>query len=218
MRLIFLGPPGVGKGTQAAYFSRRYNLPHIATGDLLRTALSKKSALGLKAKAYMESGRLVPDQIIIELMGNRLKEPDARPGYILDGFPRTMAQGRALSEVLDQNGSAIDRVLYFSLDDEFLMERIVGRRSCPACHAIYHVVFRKPEQDGFCRCGAPLVQRKDDRPETVTERLAVYHNETAPLIAYYKEQNILTEIHADAALEKVSEAVMNVVEAHCSGS
>lgn len=211
MRFVFLGPPGVGKGTQAARFSERHRFLHIATGDILRTAIADGSAVGLKAKSYIEGGRLVPDEVIIELMNDRIKSPDAQSGYILDGFPRTLAQARAFSEVLSQNRVTLDRVLYFSLDDETLMERIVGRRTCPACHAIYHVRYRPPQTEGLCRCGTALMQRKDDVPETVAERLSVYRSETAPLIAYYEKEDVLTEIKADASPEDVAKKIEEVI-------
>ncbi len=215
MRLVFLGPPGVGKGTQASLFSESHNIPHVATGDLLRTAISKRTKVGLEASGYIESGKLVPDQVVIQLMIDRLGDPDAQSGYILDGFPRTIAQGESLSAVLEKKNASLDHVLYFSLDDKTLMERIVGRRSCPSCNAIYHVTHRKPTQEGVCKCGSALVQRKDDRPETVSRRLDVYKEETAPLISYYREQSILTEIKADGPFDAISKEIALVFQ-ECS--
>lgn len=212
MRFVFIGPPGVGKGTQASRFCERHKIPHIATGDLLRYAIAQKTDVGLKAKIYIEAGKLVPDQVIIELMNNRIGASDARLGYVLDGFPRTIAQGEALGEVLSQNNLKLDRVLYFLLDDTTLMARILGRRSCPSCHRVYHLLYSPPSRDGFCDCGAPLVQREDDTVETVTQRLLVYRSETAPLIAYYERQGILTEIQADGPLEVVSEKIERVLQ------
>ncbi len=211
MRFVFLGPPGVGKGTQAARFSERHKLPHIATGDLLRAAIKAGTSVGLKAKSFIEGGRLVPDEVIIELMNDRIRASDAKAGYILDGFPRTITQAKALSDVLSQNGVALDRVFYFSLSEETLMERIVGRRTCPACHAIYHITHHPPEKEGLCHCGGVLLQRKDDVPKTVAERLTVYKNETAPLIAYYKNENILTEINADRSVDDIAENLKQLV-------
>ncbi len=211
MRFVFLGPPGVGKGTQAARFSERHKLPHIATGDLLRVAMKEDTSVGLKAKSFIEKGRLVPDEVIIALMEDRIQAPDAKSGYILDGFPRTIAQAKALSEILIRNGIALDRVFYFSLGDETLMERIVGRRTCPDCHAIYHVSYYPPEKEGLCHCGGVLFQRKDDVPETVAERLAVYKDETSPLITYYKNEHILTEINADQSVERIAENLQKVI-------
>lgn len=213
MRFVFIGPPGVGKGTQASRFCERHKIPHIATGDLLRSAISQKNDLGLKAKSYIDAGKLVPDQVIIELMNNRIGASDARLGYVLDGFPRTITQGEALCEALSQNGLSLDRVFYFFLDDPTLMARILGRRSCPNCHRVYHLLYSPPSRDGFCDyCGTPLVQREDDTVETVTQRLLVYKNETAPLIAYYKRQGLLTEIQADGPLEVVSEKIERVLQ------
>lgn len=211
MRLIFLGPPGVGKGTQAERLSKRYRLPHIATGDILRAAMAKKTPVGLEAKSYIEAGKLVPDDVIINIIRERLKEPDTKAGYILDGFPRTIKQAEALSKALEESNEKIDRALYFELGEEDLVKRIAGRRSCPACQAVYHTIFNPPPQEGVCKCGTALVQRKDDRPETVKERLAVYRNETAPLIDYYKNRGLLSQIDADAGVEDVTKRVQDAI-------
>jgi adenylate kinase len=211
MRLVFLGPPGVGKGTQAEKLSKEYRIPHIATGDMLRTAMAKKTPVGLEAKSYIDAGKLVPDDVIINLVAERLKEPDTAAGYILDGFPRTIKQAEALSEILKKNRQGIDRVLYFDLNEEELVKRIAGRRSCPACQKVYHTSFNPPPQEGTCSCGTALVQRKDDRPETVKARLAVYQNETAPLIQHYREQGLLSQIDADAGVEDVTGRVKKAV-------
>lgn len=211
MRLVFLGPPGVGKGTQAEKLSKEYRIPHIATGDMLRTAMAKKTPVGLEAKSYIDAGKLVPDDVIINLVAERLKEPDTKVGYILDGFPRTIKQAEALSEILKKNRQGIDRVLYFDLNEEELVKRIAGRRSCPACQKVYHTSFNPPPQEGTCSCGTALVQRKDDRPETVKARLIVYRNETAPLIQHYREQDLLTQIDADAEVEAVTDRVKEAV-------
>lgn len=207
MRLVFLGPPGVGKGTQAAKLSKEYHLPHIATGDILRTAMLKKTPVGLEAKSYIDSGKLVPDDVIINIIRERLKEPDTKKGYILDGFPRTIKQGEALSKMLDQNREKIDRVIYFHLNEDELVKRIAGRWGCPSCQKVYHTVNKPPKRDGVCECGATLVQRKDDRPETVKERLAVYRNETSPLIQYYEDQGLLSKIEASGTVDEVSKKV-----------
>ncbi len=207
MRLVFLGPPGVGKGTQAAKLTKEYGIPHIATGDILRTAISKKTPVGMEAKSYIDSGKLVPDDVIINIIRERLKESDTRGGYILDGFPRTIKQGEALSKMLDQNLDKIDRVIYFHLNEEELVKRIAGRSSCPSCQKVYNITHNPPKQEGICDCGAALVQRKDDRPETVKERLAIYRNETSPLIQYYEDQGLLSKIEAGGTVDKVSEKV-----------
>jgi len=212
MHLVFLGPPGVGKGTQAAKVSEAHGIPHIATGDILRKAMSEKTPLGAKAKAYIDDGKLVPDALIIELMKDRIRQPDSKSGYILDGFPRTMGQGLALTDALQQNGDRLDGVIYFSLTDPILVERISGRRSCPSCQAVYHVVYNKPKIDGICACGTPLIQRKDDNPQTVKNRLTVYREETSPLIAYYKGLGLLSEVDAAGDLNRVTEKVEAVIK------
>ncbi|TAK05455.1 MAG: adenylate kinase [Candidatus Manganitrophaceae bacterium] len=211
MRLVFLGPPGVGKGTQAERLSKQYRVPHIATGDILRAAMANKTPVGLEAKSYIDAGKLVPDDVIINIIRERLKEHDTKEGYILDGFPRTIKQGEALSKTLEQSGEKIDRALYFELPEEELVKRIAGRRSCPACKKVYHTAFNPPPQEGVCTCGTALVQRKDDRPETVKERLAVYRNETAPLIQYYKERGLLSQIDADQSVEAVAKRVQDAI-------
>lgn len=211
MRLIFLGPPGVGKGTQAEKLSKEYRIPHIATGDMLRTAMAKKTPVGTEAKSYIDAGKLVPDDVIINLVAERLKEPDASAGYILDGFPRTIKQAEALSKILKENRQGIDRVLYFDLNEEALVKRIAGRRGCPACQKVYHASFNPPPQEGICSCGTALVQRKDDRPETVKARLVVYRNETSPLIQHYREQGLLSQIDADAGVDAVTDRVKEAV-------
>jgi len=212
MRLVFLGPPGVGKGTQAAKLSKEYAVPHIATGDILRTAMARKTPVGLEAKSYIDSGKLVPDDVIINIIRERLSEPDTRKGYILDGFPRTIKQGEALSRMLDQSGEKIDRVIYFHLNEDELVRRIAGRWGCPSCQKVYHTINNPPKKDGICECGTPLVQRKDDRPETVKERLVVYRSETSPLIQYYEGQDLLSKIEADGTVDEVSEKVENAFQ------
>jgi adenylate kinase len=204
MRLVFLGPPGAGKGTQAERLSEERRIPHIATGDILRSAISRKTPVGLEAKSFMDAGKLVPDDVIIKIIRERLKEPDTKNGYILDGFPRTINQAEALSKILSADGQAIDRVLYFDLNEDELIKRIAGRRSCPSCQNVYHTAFHPPRQEGVCdHCGKSLFQRKDDAPETVKERLAVYKRETAPLISHYQKQGRLSTIDAGGTMEEV---------------
>ncbi|MGB3941904.1 MAG: adenylate kinase [Candidatus Manganitrophaceae bacterium] len=211
MRLIFLGPPGVGKGTQAARLSNRYHIPHIATGDILRSAIIKKTPVGIEAKSYIDAGRLVPDEVIINIIRERLRETDAKEGYLLDGFPRTIKQAEALSKTLDHNKEKIDDVLYFNLREEELVRRIAGRRSCPACQKIYHIFYNPPSREGVCDCGTPLIQRKDDLPETVKERLVVYRNETAPLVEFYRDLGLLRQIDVDADMDEVTRRVEEIV-------
>lgn len=213
MRLVFLGAPGVGKGTQAERLSKQLGIPHIATGDILRGAISKKSQVGLEAKGYMDAGKLVPDEVIIKMIRERLKEADTKGGYILDGFPRTIKQAEALSKTLSEDRQGIDRVLSFDLNEEVLIKRIAGRRSCPSCQGVYHAIYHAPKQAGICdRCGASLIQRKDDVPETVKERLKVYQEQTTPLISYYENQGLLSEIEAHGGVDEVSGKVQKALQ------
>lgn len=211
MRVIFLGPPGVGKGTQATLLSRRRNIPHLATGDLLRDAIKNKTALGQRVSSFLDSGGLVPDELIIKLVEEKLSSLHGKSGYILDGFPRTFQQAEGLEKILEQNQSSLDSVVYLSLDDKFILDRITGRRSCPSCGEVYHLVHNKPEIDGTCKCGDSLVLRKDDSLETLKRRLSVYHDETAPLIKYYTEKSLLCRIHADGPLGEVTNKINEVL-------
>jgi len=195
MRLIFLGPPGVGKGTQAQRLSAQQGIPKISTGDILREAVAKKTALGVQAKSFMDSGKLVPDEVVIGIIRERLKEADSQKGFILDGFPRTVPQAEALASMLRQDGRTIDRVLNFELADEELVRRLSGRRSCPNCQAVYHLEFSPPQKPDLCdQCGGRLIQRSDDQPETIRKRLEVYRSQTVPLIRFYEEQGLLIRI------------------------
>ncbi len=209
MRLVFLGAPGVGKGTQAKRLSKQYGIPQVATGDMLRAAISKGSSEGKEAKSYVDSGNLVPDDLVIRIVRARLLEDDMQKGFILDGFPRTQEQADALSGMGE--GGRIDRILYFYLDEQVLVARIAGRRTCSKCSEIYHTTFRAPKIEGVCdTCGVPLVQRKDDNADTVKERLIVYQKETAPLIAYYEKQGCLCRIDAGDSMEDVEHRVKDV--------
>jgi len=212
VRLVFLGPPGVGKGTQSSIIANGNSIPHVATGDILRKSISDKTGIGLEAKAYIDSGRLVPDEVIIQIMNDRLKEPNARGGYVLDGYPRTILQGDALADFLLQSSQVLDQVVYLSLDDETLVERISGRRICLSCKTVYHLIFNKPKTEGRCECGSTLVQRKDDHEDTVKNRLSVYKKETAPLIEYYKRLELLIEINAEGSLEFVSKKIEKLLK------
>ena len=204
MRWIFLGPPGAGKGTQAARLAERAGVPQISTGDMFRAAVRAGTPLGLEAKRYMDAGQLVPDAVTIGLVRERLAQPDCRQGFLLDGFPRTVAQAEGLAEVLRDLGVNLDGVLYFDVPDEVVVERLSGRRVCPACGATYHVRFDPPRQAGVCdRCGGELVQRPDDREETVRERLAVYRRQTEPLVDYYRQAGLLRTVHADRPIAEV---------------
>jgi adenylate kinase len=213
MKLVFLGPPGVGKGTQAKRLAGERDLPHIATGDILRAAIRSGSEIGKKAKEIVEAGQLVPDEIVIQIIEDRFKQPDVTKGFLLDGFPRTVAQGKALATMLDRIGSGLDRVLYFDAPDETLVERISGRRSCKKCQANFHVKFLPPKAEGVCdACGGELFQRADDNEKTVRERLRVYRDQTGDLIPFYKDASLLVRIDASDAPDKVYSALQKGLE------
>ncbi len=195
MRIIFLGPPGVGKGTQADFIAQSYGIPKLSTGDLLRESVAKETDLGIEAKGFMTRGELVPDSVVIGLVEEKLRSPDCQNGFLLDGFPRTVAQADQLSNYLKSRGESLDLAVYFTLSKDEIVRRISGRRSCPDCKAVYHLESIPPKQEGICDgCGKALIQRNDDKPETIEARLAVYQEQTAPLIEYYKTKNILGEL------------------------
>ena len=209
MNLILLGAPGAGKGTQAAILAKELSIPTISTGNILRAAVERGSELGKQAKACMESGALVSDEIIIGIIRDRLAEPDCAKGYILDGVPRTIGQ----AEALEENGIKFDHVISMEIADETIMERMSGRRVCPKCGATYHVVAVPPKQDGVCdECGSELITRKDDAPETVKSRLAVYHKETEPLKDFYKTRGVLVPVEDQGSVEATSTAILKVLK------
>lgn len=213
MRLIFLGPPGVGKGTQAQRLSETYKVPKISTGDILREAVHKNTSLGVKAKSFIDAGMLVPDDVVIDIVRERLKEPDCQKGYIMDGFPRTIEQAEALGKMLKETGSVTQQVLNFQLSDEELVRRLSGRLSCPHCQAVYNLAFHPPKQEGSCdHCKSSLVQRSDDEPRTILKRLEVYRRRTKPLISYYEGQKLLTNINAAGGVEGVFNRVVTAVQ------
>ena len=188
MKIILLGAPGAGKGTQAEKISEALNIPQISTGNIIREALKSGSEVGLKAKSFIESGKLVPDEVVIDIIKERIAKDDCKDGFILDGFPRTIAQ----AEALDSMGVQIDRVLDINVADEVIASRLSGRRVCEACGSSYHLVSKKPAVEGVCdKCGGTLIQRKDDHPDTVADRLKVYHEQTEPLKAYYEKKGLL---------------------------
>lgn len=198
LRLVLLGPPGAGKGTQAQVLSKDLGIPHVSTGDMLRQALKERSAVGLKAKEYMESGRLVPDEVVIELVRERLRLPDAKIGFILDGFPRTAEQAGSLDRTLAGLGMPLDRVLYFKTGLPVILKRLGGRRVCGKCGQTYHLTNFKPRKEGVCdACGGALTERPDDSEETIRNRMSVYEKQTAPLIDYYRRRETLTEVPGD---------------------
>ena len=204
MKLMLLGAPGAGKGTQADILSKILNIPTISTGNILRAAVKNQTPIGLKAKEYMDAGALVPDEVIIGIIAERLAEPDCAEGYILDGVPRTIPQ----AEAMEKNGVEIDCALSLEVQDETIIDRMSGRRTCPACGASFHVVSNPPKQDGICdSCGAELTIRKDDAPETVKARLSTYHKETEPLKAFYAERGKLKEVEGKATIDATTEAV-----------
>lgn len=209
MKIIFLGAPGAGKGTQAEIVSEKFNIPTISTGNIIREALRNGTEMGLKAKAYTESGKLVPDDVVIGIIKERLSKGDCENGFILDGFPRTIPQ----AEALDRMGIEIDSVVDIEVPDESIMERMTGRRVCGKCGASYHISFKQPKQDGICdNCGDKLVIRPDDAPETVADRLKVYHDQTEPLKAFYAGIEKLAEINGLGTVSEITERVLNALE------
>jgi len=209
MKLILLGPPGAGKGTQAKMLTERFGIPQIATGDILRGAVQAGTALGLQAKGFMDAGALVPDEVVIGIVRERLQQQDCLAGFILDGFPRTVAQADALQSNLAELGRQLDRVVSLTVDADALVERITGRRTCRACGRGFHLTFDPPAVAGNCdACGGELYQRDDDREETIRKRLMVYAQQTAPLIDYYRGAGLLVELDGMQAIPVVQEQVL----------
>lgn len=209
MKLVILGPPGAGKGTQAEYIVERYNIPHISTGDIFRENIKNNTELGKKAKSYMDKGLLVPDDLVIALVEDRLNKEDAKEGFLLDGFPRTVAQAVSLDSILDKNDDKLTKVINISVDPEILIERAVGRRVCKTCGMTYHVKFNPPKEEGICdKDGTKLIQRDDDTEETVKTRISVYFDQTAPLIDYYRAQNLLIDIDGAKDIDKVFDDIV----------
>jgi adenylate kinase len=211
MRLVLLGPPGAGKGTQAEVLSKKYGIPHISTGDMLRKVVKKKTPWGLKANSYMARGELVPDEIVVEIVKERLSDKDAKKGFILDGFPRTKRQAESLDEVLKKSDMPIDLVLYFHTSEEVSIKRLSGRRVCKSCGANFHVTNIPPKKEDICDyCSSRLIQREDDKEATVKNRLRVYKKETAELIDYYKKRNILKTISGDLDVDEIFGALLKL--------
>ena len=209
MKLILLGAPGAGKGTQAEIISETLRIPTISTGNIIREALKSGTEMGRKAKEYMDDGRLVPDDIVIGIIRDRLAQPDCVNGFILDGFPRTIPQ----AEALDRMGVDIDRVIDIEVADDIIARRVSGRRICPSCGASYHVDYKRPTVEGICdRCGDTLVQRQDDRPDTVRERLSVYHEQTEPLKSYYAAAGKLVIVEGQEEISDTSRLVLAALE------
>ena len=207
--LVFLGPPGAGKGTQAKMLSQELGLIHISTGDILRSAVEKRTPLGVKAKEYMDRGELVPDDLIIALIEEVLPQ---QGGFVLDGFPRTVAQAKALDRLLDRKGMNLSAVILFDVPDDTVVERLSGRRICPRCGAVYHIRYNPPREDEICdRCGAKLIQREDDREEVIRKRLSVYREQTAPLVEYYSERDILVKLDASRPIEEIHRRLLEIL-------
>lgn len=212
MRLILLGPPGAGKGTQASGIVKKYNVPHISTGDIFRKNIKENTDLGKKAKEYMDKGLLVPDELVVEIVKDRLTEEDCMEGFLLDGFPRTVGQADALEKELTNLKYTLDKVINIDVSKEELIERAVGRRVCKECGETYHIKFNSPKVEGICdKCGSKLHQRKDDTVETVTKRIEVYTEQTQPLIDYYTKKGILININGEQGIDKVFEDIVGTL-------
>jgi adenylate kinase len=204
MNLILLGAPGSGKGTQAKFLVRKYSIPQISTGDILREEVKSETVLGLKAKEYMDKGQLVPDEVVVGMVEERVKRGDCTAGFILDGFPRTVAQADALEGTLQRMKKALSRVILVNVDEDELVKRLTGRRVCEKCGAGYHIIFDPPKQEGVCdKCQGKLYQRDDDKESTIRNRLKVYNNQTAPLIEYYQKKQLLSVVDGMGSIEEI---------------
>ena len=213
MRFILLGPPGAGKGTQAQILARDLNLPQIATGDILRAALKEQTELGKKAEAFMNAGKLVPDEVVVGIIAERIKNPDCAGGFILDGFPRSPGQAEALDQILRQSGIVLNAVLSMEVDEQAVVKRLAGRRICRGCQASYHIEFSPAKVDGVCDlCGQELYTRADDNEETILNRLKVYNDSTEPLIEFYRQQGILKEVAGQKEIEDITNALKAALE------
>lgn len=214
MKVIMLGAPGAGKGTQAKQIADKYSIPHISTGDIFRANIKNGTELGKKAKTYMDQGLLVPDELVVELVADRIQQDDCKNGFVLDGFPRTIPQAEALDAALAKINEKMDYAIDVDVPDENIINRMSGRRACLNCGATYHIVTIPTKVEGVCdRCGSPVVLRDDDQPETVKKRLEVYHEQTQPLIDYYKKQNILKTVDGVQPMEEVFKAIVEILGA-----
>ncbi len=212
MRVVFLGAPGVGKGTQADLVAAKVGRPKISTGDILREAVRNQTPLGLEAKACMDQGKLVPDEVVIGIVREKLAEPSCARGFLLDGFPRTVPQAEQLGQILSGQGSKLDVVINVEVPRDEVVRRLTGRRSCAKCQAVYHLEFAPPKREGRCdRCSSELVQRSDDTKETVEARLTVYGKQTAPLISFYRDKGVLADIDGLGAVEDVHKRIMTLL-------
>ena len=212
MKIIMLGAPGAGKGTQAKKLSEKYGIPHISTGDIFRANIKNNTELGKKAKGYMDAGQLVPDELVVDLVVDRIKEQDCFKGFILDGFPRTIPQAEALDKALKELGQKIDYAINVEVPDENIVNRMSGRRACVDCGATYHIAYAPTSKEGICdKCGGGLILRDDDKPETVLKRLGVYHEQTQPLIDYYTEAGILKEVDGTIDINDVFAEIVKIL-------
>ncbi len=213
MRLVLLGAPGAGKGTQAKKLIERYSIPQISTGDILRKAVQDGTPLGKEAKSYMDRGELVPDSVVIGIIKDRLKENDCKKGYILDGFPRNVAQAKALDEMLSSLNSPLDYAISIDVPFDELMKRLTGRRTCRSCGQMYNIYFTPPKKNGVCdKCGGELYQRDDDKEETIRKRLEVYEAQTAPVIGYYREKGILKSVPGTGEIDDIFNKIISILE------
>ncbi|MFQ6674703.1 MAG: adenylate kinase [Fidelibacterota bacterium] len=212
MRLVLLGPPGIGKGTQARVLARRYSLVHLSTGDILRSEMTGETELGRLARRFIDRGKLVPDNIMLDMMTRRLKQDDVRRGYILDGFPRTVSQAEGLDSLLNDLHQALDAVIALEGSEELVVERLSNRRTCRGCGAITNLITRPPATEGRCHvCGGELYQRGDDEPAVVRKRLAVYRRQTEPLIGHYGRQSLLKRVDGSGSVEEVTEKIIHIL-------
>ncbi len=213
MKIIMLGAPGAGKGTQAKMIAEKYHLPHVSTGDIFRANLKQGTELGKKAKEYMDKGALVPDELTVEILLDRVAQDDCKDGYVLDGFPRTIPQAEVLDRELEKLGDHVDLAIDVEVPDANIVKRMSGRRACLKCGATYHIEHIPPKQEGICDvCGEKLVQRDDDKPETVQKRLDVYHEQTAPLIEYYSKAGILKSVDGTVDMKEVFASITGIID------
>ena len=213
MKIIMLGAPGAGKGTQAKMIAEKYQIPHVSTGDIFRANIKNGTELGMEAKKYMDQGQLVPDELTVKILLDRVAQADCAKGYVLDGFPRTIPQAEVLDKALTELGESIDYAVDVNVPDENIVRRMSGRRACLACGATYHIAHIPPKQEGICdTCGQELVLRDDDKPETVLKRLQVYHEQTQPLIDFYTEKGVLRTVDGTVDMKDVFEAIVGILE------
>lgn len=212
MKIIMLGAPGAGKGTQAKMIADKYGVPHVSTGDIFRANIKNGTELGMEAKKYMDQGLLVPDELTVKILLDRVSQPDCKNGYVLDGFPRTIPQAEVLDKALAELGESIDYAIDVDVPDENIVKRMSGRRACVSCGATYHVVHVPPKKEGICdRCGSELILRDDDKPETVKNRLDVYHKQTQPLIDFYTKKGVLKTVDGTVDMQDVYKAIVAIL-------